>query len=237
MKRGHEPPSRRRYDEAHPVVSFRVSREDYALLKETLAKNEKSIGQFFREALGKERKSTDAALSESYSEGYGQGYSEACEERDYQIGELNAALSGASGRERKAAENLSCYQNEVARLSGEVARLNQQNAGLMSTIGSMQCEIDIWRTIDSLRDKITVKAKDPHPLEGTSPAAMSADTMQKTTETAPPEQTNATSVMMSFVRESVMEQMLYEKKLYKKKQEDERKKAAAKTAVIIRMEA
>lgn len=72
-KRGHKPPSRIRYEESHPVVSFRVKKEIHQQLMELLAKSGKPIGDFFREALAIQRADT----SKSYQRGYQEGYQEA----------------------------------------------------------------------------------------------------------------------------------------------------------------
>jgi hypothetical protein len=69
-KRAHVPPSRERYYQAHPVVSFRASQEDYAALKKTLGTSGKSIGQFFREALGTARRDTRIAYEKGRRDGY-----------------------------------------------------------------------------------------------------------------------------------------------------------------------
>jgi hypothetical protein len=71
--RGHKPPSRIRYEESHPVVSFRAKEEDYQQLVELLAKSGKSIGDFFREALGVQQADTRKV----YQRGYEKGYDEA----------------------------------------------------------------------------------------------------------------------------------------------------------------
>jgi hypothetical protein len=65
MEKGRSP-AKKRYDDRHPVVSFRVSRKDYDLLKETLAKQNKSIGQFFREALEVEERNYNDAFWNGY---------------------------------------------------------------------------------------------------------------------------------------------------------------------------
>ena len=74
VKGAHVPPSKRRYDEKHPVVSFRVSRKNYDLLKETLAKQNKSIGQFFREALDIEERNYKEAHRRGYRKGLEDGF-------------------------------------------------------------------------------------------------------------------------------------------------------------------
>jgi len=73
VKRAHAPPSKRRYDEKHPVVSFRVSRKNYDLLKGTLTKQNKSIGQFFREALGVEMRNYKEAFRRGERKGLEEG--------------------------------------------------------------------------------------------------------------------------------------------------------------------
>ena len=53
MKRKvHKAPSRKRYEEEHPVVSFRVTRELKEKLEELQAMSRKSLGDILREAVG-----------------------------------------------------------------------------------------------------------------------------------------------------------------------------------------
>ena len=62
----HQPPSKKRYDQRHPVVSFRVSKETYDQFKDLLEKEKKSIGQFFREALEVEERNYKEARRRGY---------------------------------------------------------------------------------------------------------------------------------------------------------------------------
>jgi hypothetical protein len=71
VKKAHVPPAKKRYDEKHPTVSFRASREHYDRLKGVLNKQGKTIGQFFRESLEIEER--------NYSEAYWRGYRKAKE--------------------------------------------------------------------------------------------------------------------------------------------------------------
>lgn len=71
----HVPPSKKRYDQAHPVISFRVSQKDYEVLKKTLETSGKSIGQFFREALGTARRDTRIAYKKGRRDGFKKGLS------------------------------------------------------------------------------------------------------------------------------------------------------------------
>ena len=73
----HSPPSRKRYDLAHPVLSFRVSKEDYEALKKVLEISGKSIGQFFKEALRNERRDTSAAYKKGREIGRKKGFRKA----------------------------------------------------------------------------------------------------------------------------------------------------------------
>ncbi len=68
--RGHKPPSRIRYEESHPVVSFRAKEEDYQQLVELLAKSGKSMGDFFREALGVQQADTRKVFHRGYEKGF-----------------------------------------------------------------------------------------------------------------------------------------------------------------------
>ena len=64
-------PAKKRYDEKHPVISFRDSRGLRDRLGTVLEKQNKSIGQFFREALEIEER--------NYKEAYWRGFREARE--------------------------------------------------------------------------------------------------------------------------------------------------------------
>lgn len=50
-----EPPSRKRYEEEHPTVSFRLDKETYKRLKEHLAGTGYSFADFIKDALGREK--------------------------------------------------------------------------------------------------------------------------------------------------------------------------------------
>ena len=69
----HRPPSRIRYEQSHPVVSFRVRRENYQQLKNLLVKSGESFGDFFKEALAIQQANTDKV----YEQGRKKGYEEA----------------------------------------------------------------------------------------------------------------------------------------------------------------
>jgi hypothetical protein len=74
VKKAHVPPAKRRYDEKHPTISFRVSRKDYDLLRGTLNKQGKTIGQFFRVALGVEMRNYEEARRRGYRKGLEDGF-------------------------------------------------------------------------------------------------------------------------------------------------------------------
>ncbi len=77
----HKPPSRIRYEKTHPVVSFRVKIDYYKRLKSLLKDTDRSIGDFFREALGvqetnyakMERKAELKGFRRGKKEGYKKG--------------------------------------------------------------------------------------------------------------------------------------------------------------------
>jgi hypothetical protein len=71
VRRGHIPPAKKRYDDKHPVISFRDSRGVRDRLRTILEKQNKSIGQFFREALEVEER--------NYNEAFWNGYRKAKE--------------------------------------------------------------------------------------------------------------------------------------------------------------
>ena len=61
------PPSRLRYEEEHPTVSFRVPRVLYDDLKEMLGINEQSFADFVKEALGAKAPNVEGAYTNGYS--------------------------------------------------------------------------------------------------------------------------------------------------------------------------
>lgn len=71
--KAHVPPSKERYYLTHPVVSFRASRADYGALKKVLETSGKSIGQFFREALGTAQRDTREAYKKGRHDGFKKG--------------------------------------------------------------------------------------------------------------------------------------------------------------------
>ena len=71
----HYPPSRLRYEEAHPTISVRVSRELYDELRDLKATTGKSLGDILREALGLQQFLANQA--------YNRGFEKA--ERHYRI--------------------------------------------------------------------------------------------------------------------------------------------------------
>jgi hypothetical protein len=65
-KKSQKPPSRAKYDESHPTVSMRVTREMYEELETLRLVSGKSLGDILREALDKQLPST----GEAYDSGY-----------------------------------------------------------------------------------------------------------------------------------------------------------------------
>ncbi len=65
-KRAHVPPSRLRYEETHPTVSFRLRRELYEQLRATLERSEHSFADFVKEALGVKERTVGAAYNKGY---------------------------------------------------------------------------------------------------------------------------------------------------------------------------
>lgn len=55
VKDSHKPPSRIRYEQSHPTISFRVSRETYDKLKEHLTRRRVSFADFVKESLGTQK--------------------------------------------------------------------------------------------------------------------------------------------------------------------------------------
>jgi predicted transcriptional regulator len=66
-KRKHQPPAKIRYNQTHPTVSIRVSKDLYDLLKELREKSGKSLGDILREALGKQAPTAQKAFDRGYA--------------------------------------------------------------------------------------------------------------------------------------------------------------------------
>ena len=82
----HKPPSRIKYEENHPVISCRLSKADYDLLKQRLEELNISFATFVKDALGRlelKMPSIDEAWSKGYDEGYKYGYNKA--KKEHQI--------------------------------------------------------------------------------------------------------------------------------------------------------
>ena len=72
-----QPPSRIKYEQTHPTVSCRVSREIYDRLVEARKVNDKSFADILRIGLGKQQvqtKKIDEARKKGYDNGYKIGY-------------------------------------------------------------------------------------------------------------------------------------------------------------------
>ena len=74
VKGRHKPPSRKRYEQNNPTISFRVSREVHDKLKDHLARRRVSFADFVKESLGVQQiqipdvgKIKQAALTEGYN--------------------------------------------------------------------------------------------------------------------------------------------------------------------------
>jgi len=71
----HKPPSRIRYEQGHPIVSFRVERITYNRLFSLIREKNLSIADFFKIALGEQDESLDKIRTVSNAE-YERGYDE-----------------------------------------------------------------------------------------------------------------------------------------------------------------
>jgi len=67
--------SSKRYDENHPVVSYRVTKDEYTRLKGVLTKENKTMKEFFRQALELE----ECNYKEARRTGYVKGFNDAKE--------------------------------------------------------------------------------------------------------------------------------------------------------------
>ena len=69
-KKRHVTPSRLRYEERNPVVSFRIDRARYLSLKATIGKSGMSEGQFFRRIIDKGVLDLSTAREKGYKKGF-----------------------------------------------------------------------------------------------------------------------------------------------------------------------
>ena len=67
-RKAHRPPSRIRYDQAHPVLGTRVSKQEYDAVKAFQAKNGWSFAKFIRVALQRESSKYDHAWKAGFAE-------------------------------------------------------------------------------------------------------------------------------------------------------------------------
>lgn len=67
----HKPPSRVKYEQSHPTVSFRIERQHYDQLMKLLSKSGQSIADFFKEALSLQQSNTDLVYEQGYEKGFG----------------------------------------------------------------------------------------------------------------------------------------------------------------------
>ncbi len=67
-----KPPSRVRYEQEHPTISFRVDRETYERIKDIQRKSGKTLADLIKESLGFIERSTEEAYRKGFEEGYSQ---------------------------------------------------------------------------------------------------------------------------------------------------------------------
>jgi len=89
----HKPPSRIRYEQAHPTVTVRVSKELHDKLKEYTETEGKSYADILKVALGVQKKSTDKAHDRGYKAGYAKGTAER-QQKAYDQGYVNGLTEG-----------------------------------------------------------------------------------------------------------------------------------------------
>ena len=77
VKATHKPPARVRYEKSHPTVSFRLSTDEYELLKQRLEDwGGISFAEFIKQSLGLIQPDIDEIKLASYEEGYNQAKKE-----------------------------------------------------------------------------------------------------------------------------------------------------------------
>lgn len=83
QKQRHVPPSRLRYEAAHPTVTLRLDRKLYEELKALKLKGGQSVADVLKVGLRKTKATVEKASEKAYEKGYAHGYEEAKEE--YQV--------------------------------------------------------------------------------------------------------------------------------------------------------
>ena len=99
-KKRHVPPSRRRYEQSHPTVSVRVSRDVFDQLKMLKQQSSKSVADVLKEALGTQAPS----VKRSHQLGYMKGLAEAEKKYriDYRCSVCGGTITLASVEEKQA---------------------------------------------------------------------------------------------------------------------------------------
>ena len=63
-KKSTKPPSRKRYEEEHPTISFRLDKQTHRRLKEHLEQSKCSFADFIKDALGSDKSMVDKRVEE-----------------------------------------------------------------------------------------------------------------------------------------------------------------------------
>ncbi len=112
------PPSRIRYEQDHPTISFRVSKDLYDEVKQFSTQNHLSFGDFVRIALDKQKVSYahvhdqayDAGIAKGKSMGYNEGFA-AGKIEGYKTGHAKGYEEGkVKGKSEKLPETIEQYK-------------------------------------------------------------------------------------------------------------------------------
>jgi flagellar biosynthesis/type III secretory pathway protein FliH len=135
-----KPPSRLRYEQSHPTVSFRLERSLHNELKEFLSQRGISAADFVKETLGVQQtaiKQAEEAWAEGYSQGFQKGKLEA--KKELKIAMANEIAKVRDDKEQAIKEARdSGYQQGYER--GKLDEKNESNKALSDRVAKLKAE-------------------------------------------------------------------------------------------------
>jgi flagellar biosynthesis/type III secretory pathway protein FliH len=97
VKKKHKPPSRIKYEQNNPTISFRIQRSLYDKLKSVLKEKNMSNADFIKAALQEKQKNIDSNQYKNYTE-------------SYELGKKDGLMQGYSKAQDDFAFWCSCYK-------------------------------------------------------------------------------------------------------------------------------
>ena len=97
----HKPPSRIRYEDAHPTISVRVSRQLFNQLRALKRDSGKSVADVLKEAIGAQMRSAKDAHQRGYRKGHLEA--EGTYRVDYRCSRCGGTITVTTAEEKRAA--------------------------------------------------------------------------------------------------------------------------------------